>query len=98
MVKYIFGKSKAAIVLEQLVANDVTMQRKVATHLSEYIHYVNMVITLPDKKTIIMALSAGMECKLDVPDKVKSYITNIKKAKRREILNQLKNKNISKTC
>lgn len=84
MVKYLFGKSTAAIKLEKLVENDSYLQARVVKHISEYNRYVDEVSKIKDKKVMVKALMyAPLECDLEVSKEIKQFIRNVKIAKRR---------------
>lgn len=82
----LFGKSEAAIKLEEMVSDDPYLRAKVVSHISEYNNYVDNVLTMPSPKAQVKALEAGLDCDLHVPDKIKNYIRNVKKAKYRNAL------------
>jgi len=87
-MKYLFGKSKCAVALEELVSSDPYMQAKVMRHISEYNEYIKQVSEIKDEKIRNKAIMyATLECDLSVSDKIKSYIRNVKLVSRREALN-----------
>lgn len=71
----LFGKSEAAMKLEEMVSDDPYLRAKVVSHINEYNHYVDNVLTMPSPKAQVKALEAG----LHVPIKIKNYIRNVKK-------------------
>lgn len=85
-MKFLFGKSQAAILLQKIVESDARMQAKVMRHISDYFHYVDIVSGISDREVRFKALSGCMECNLDVPTNVKTLIRNVKVARRREAL------------
>lgn len=88
--KYIFGTTKTALVLEKEVSVDPRLQAKVINHVANYNHYVNEVLTMKCHKAIVKALSVGLECELvDVPEKIQTYMRNLKATKRKKALASL---------
>lgn len=85
-MKFLFGKSQAAMLLEKAVESNPTLQAKVMSHISDYNHYVDVVSRISDKSVRVKALSACMECKLEAPEYVITLIRNLKVAKRREAI------------
>jgi hypothetical protein len=85
-MRFLFGKSAAAMTLERIVETDALLRAKVMRHLSDYNHYVDVVSNIPDREVRVKALSTPMECNLTAPTIVKTLIRNIKVAKRREAL------------
>ena len=85
-MKFLFGKSQAAMLLEKVVESDARLQAKVMRHVSDYFHYVDVVSDISDREVRVKALSGCMECHLDVPTNVKTLIRNVKVARRREAL------------
>lgn len=83
---YLFGKSPAALLLQKIVKDDPALQAKVMRHISDYNRYVDVVSGVQDREVRVKALSACMECELNVPTEVKTLIRNLKVAKRREAL------------
>lgn len=90
--KNIFGKSKAAELLEDLVRDDHVLQAKVSSHLSDYFHYVNVIMKIDDIPVRVRALGMGLTCTLSVTDEVKRFIRNVKLAKLRSYLDDEGNK------
>ena len=87
-MKYLFGKSKCAIVLEELVSSDPHIQAKVMSHVSDFNEYIKQVSKIQNKKIRNKAIMyAPLECDLAVSDKIKSYIRNVKLVTRRDTLN-----------
>jgi hypothetical protein len=85
-MKYIFGKSPAAVVLQQLISQDAYLQAKVSSHVNDYFHYVEEISKLQNRKVRIKALQCNLECNLEVSDEIKRFIRNVKMAKRRTAL------------
>jgi hypothetical protein len=85
-MKFMFGKSQAAMLLEREVESDTRLQAKVMRHVSDYFRYVDVVSSISDREVRVKALSAGMECELNAPTEVKTLIRNLKVARRREAL------------
>ncbi len=85
-MKFMFGKSQAAMLLERAVESDDRLQAKVMRHVSDYFRYVDVVSSISDREVRVKALSGCMECHLDVPVNVKTLIRNVKVARRREAL------------
>lgn len=85
-MKFLFGKSQAAIALEKMVQSDAKLQAKVMRHVSDYFRYVDVVSKIQDREVRVKALSGCMECHLKAPVIVKTLIRNVKVARRREAL------------
>ena len=85
-MKFLFGKSAAAMALERIVETNPKLQAKVMRHISDYNRYVDVVSNISDREVRVKALGSCMECNLDAPTIVKTLIRNIKVAKRREAL------------
>ena len=85
-MKFLFGKSQAAMLLEKVVETDPKLQAKVMRHISDYFRYVDVVSSIEDREVRVKALSGYMECYIVAPDIVKTLIRNVKVAKRREAL------------
>lgn len=85
-MKFLFGKSAAAMSLEHIVETDPKLQAKVMRHISDYNHYVDVVSSISDREVRVKALDSCMECNLEAPAIVKTLIRNIKVARRREAL------------
>lgn len=90
-MKYIFGKSEAAILLEKLVQDDEYLCAKVSSHISDYNRYVKNVMTMRCPKAKMIALSTYKDCDLSVPIIVKQLILNIKTATRRDAIAKINN-------
>lgn len=87
-MKYLFGKSKCAIALEELVSSDPYTQAKVMSHVSDFNEYIKQVSKIQNKKIRNKAIMyAPLECGLEVSDKIKSYIRNVKLVTCRKALN-----------
>ncbi len=89
-MKYLYGNSNAAIMLEEIVSKQTSIIRaKVMSHLSDYHHYVNVISKLEDRKVKVKALDACMDCDLEVSQEIKNFIRNVKVAKRRQLLENI---------
>ena len=88
-MKYIFGKSEAAILLEKLLQDDPYLCARVSSHVSDYNRYVKNVMTMNCPKSKTIALNTYKECNLQVPDIIKQLITNVKTATRRRALEKI---------
>ena len=89
-MKYLYGNSDAAIMLEEIVSKESSVvSAKVMRHLSDYNHYVNVISKLEDRKVKVKALDAYLECDLDVSQEIKNFIRNVKIAKRRQMLENI---------
>lgn len=85
-MKFLFGKSQAAMLLEKAVESNPALRAKVMRHISDYNHYVDVVSRISDRVVRVKALSACMRCELDAPEYVITLIRNLKVAKRREAI------------
>jgi hypothetical protein len=83
-----FGKSKAAIELENILCDDTYLHAKVCSHMQCYFEYVKEISKLSNRNVRNMALQSGLECDLAVSDEVKGFIRNVKIAKLRNVMNE----------
>lgn len=79
-----FGKTAAAKHLSDLCKKDHKLSKKVSSHFSDYCAALNKLTVIRDDKLykdIVDCLYK--ECKLDIPEKEKFLLENIKAAKKR---------------
>ena len=84
-MSYIFGKTKAAIALAEMVEENPTARRRISSLLSEFSHQMMTIVLAREPKTVIICLKLLRDYtigRLDntksiLPEKIKSYAKNV---------------------
>ena len=83
-MSYIFGKTKAAIALADMVKDNNSARRFISSLLSEFSHQMMTIVLAREPKTVIICLKLLRDYTISrvnankyLPDKIKSFTKNV---------------------